>query len=65
MGESGLRAANAKFLDRLIARGDIVVLSTPFVEARAGSTFAWELEYLTSHGYRLSADGKQMLPPGL
>lgn len=57
-------AANTKFLDRLITRGDAVLLSTPAAEARAGSWFAQELEYLSSRGYRLSADGKQMFPPG-
>jgi RHS repeat-associated protein len=65
MGREGLRAANTRFLDRLIARGDIVELSTPAALARAGSTFAWELQYLQSHGYRLTVDGMRMLPPGL
>ena len=65
MGPVGLRAANARFLDRLIVRGDIVQLSTHASMTRPGSTFAWELQYLQSHGYRLSADGWKMLPPGL
>ena len=65
MGPAELRAANTRFLDRLIARGDIVQLSTPAAQARAGSTFAWELQYLQSQGYRLTADGMRMLPPGL
>jgi RHS repeat-associated protein len=56
-------AANQTFLDRLIARGDAVVLSTPAAEARAGSWFARELEYLTSKGYKLSPDGTRMLAP--
>jgi RHS repeat-associated protein len=56
-------AANQKFLDRLITRGDTVVLSTPAAEARAGSWFARELEYLTSQGYKLSSDGTRMLAP--
>jgi hypothetical protein len=56
-------AANQKFLDRIVSRGDTVVLSTPAAEARAGSWFARELEYLTSRGYTLGADGKSLLPP--
>lgn len=55
-------AANTRFLDRLIARGDTVLLSTPASQARAGSWFARELEYLSSRGYSLSADGTRMLP---
>jgi RHS repeat-associated protein len=57
-------AANVKFLDRLIMRGDTVVLSTPASAARAGSWFSRELEYLSSRGYTLSADGTRMLPRG-
>jgi filamentous hemagglutinin len=58
-------AANAKFLDRLIARGDTVVLATQASAARAGSFFARELEYLSGRGYTLAEDGLRMLPPGL
>jgi RHS repeat-associated protein len=57
-------AANAKFLDRLIARGDTVVLATEASAARAGSFFARELEYLSGRGYTLAEDGMRMLPPG-
>ena len=56
-------AANQRFLDRLIQRGDQVILSTPAAEARAGSSFARELEYLQSQGYRLNAEGTALLPP--
>ncbi|MBN1612369.1 MAG: hypothetical protein JW940_37405, partial [Polyangiaceae bacterium] len=56
-------AANQRFLDRLIARGDRVVLSTPAAEARAGSFFARELQYLKSHGYTLNPQGTMLLPP--
>lgn len=58
-------AANAKFLDRLIARGDTVILATQASAARAGSFFARELEYLSARGYTLAEDGMRMLPPGL
>jgi RHS repeat-associated protein len=56
-------AANTRFLDRLIARGDTAVLATQASAARAGSFFARELEYLSARGYTLSSDGLRMLPP--
>ena len=58
-------AANSKFLDRLMARGETVILATQASAARAGSFFARELEYLADHGYILAEDGMRMLPPGL
>jgi hypothetical protein len=57
-------AANKKFLDRLIARGDTVILATPMMDVRAGSSFARELDYLIERGYRIAEDGTRMLPPG-
>jgi len=56
-------AANTRFLDRLVARGDSVVLATRASAARAGSFYARELEYLSGRGYTLSSDGLRMLPP--
>ena len=56
-------AANSRFLDRLVARGDTVMLSTAASEARAGSWFARELGYLSERGYTLSVDGMRMIPP--
>jgi RHS repeat-associated protein len=58
-------AANTRFLDRLITRGDEVLLATNAATARAGTYFAWEIEYLTARGYTLSADGWRLLPPGM
>jgi RHS repeat-associated protein len=55
-------AANQKFLDRLIKRGDEVILSTPADQARAGSFFARELEYLQGQGYRLVDGGTRLVP---
>ena len=54
--------ANKKFLDRLIKRGDEVVLATPASEARAGSFFERELQYLQSKGYKLVDDGTRLVP---
>jgi RHS repeat-associated protein len=56
-------AANTRFLDRLIARGDEVYLATRASAAPPGSFFARELEYLTSRGYTISDDGWRLLPP--
>src|SRR5690606_6551431 len=53
-------AANQKFLDRMIARGDQVILATQANAARAGSFFARELQYLKSQGYQLADDGLSM-----
>jgi RHS repeat-associated protein len=55
-------AANTRFLDRVIARGDTVVLSTPATRARAGSTYTRELGYLSRHGYVLIENGTRMVP---
>jgi hypothetical protein len=57
-------AANTRFLDRLMARGDNVLLSTPALQAAPNSFFARELEYLTSRGYTVSSDGRWLLPLG-
>lgn len=51
MSEAERWAANQKFLDRLISRGDEVVLSTPLDQIRAGSSLEREVQYLFSHGY--------------
>jgi hypothetical protein len=56
-------AANQKFLDRAIARGDDVILATNAAAARAGSWFARELEYLATKGYRVAEDGMKMIAP--
>ncbi|HEX6683587.1 MAG TPA: RHS repeat-associated core domain-containing protein [Candidatus Limnocylindrales bacterium] len=57
-------AANERFLERTIKRGDMIILSTPFSYARPGSPFAKELQYLWDHGYRPSPDGRFMMWPG-
>lgn len=54
-------AANQKFLDRMVVRGDDIVLATPLDKVRPGSYFARELEYLAAKGYRPSADGTKLI----
>ena len=57
-------AANQKFLDRMITRGDEIILSNSGHAARRGTSFFDEIQYLKSKGFRLSEDGLRMLPPG-
>jgi hypothetical protein len=56
-------AANQRFLDRAIQRGDDFVLATPPQMARPGSFYARELNYLESRGFTLNVDGTKMLAP--
>jgi len=55
-------AANQKFLDRAIARGDDILLSNPVrnINDVTGS-FRKELDYLIGRGFQLSADGTRMI----
>lgn len=57
-------AANQKFLDRMVARGDDVILATPLDKVKPGSFFERELQYLQSKGFKPSADGTRMIPGG-
>ena len=55
-------AANRKFLDRMIARGDEIILSNPVKKvSEATGWFGKELNYLLEQGFRLSADGTRMI----
>lgn len=56
-------AANERFLERAIARGDEIILSTPAAAARTPSSFARELQYLFDRGFTLADDGMRMLAP--
>ena len=51
-------AANLRFLDRTIARGDNIILGTPLNAVKRGSYFERELKYLASKGYRPNVDGR-------
>jgi hypothetical protein len=55
-------AANQKFLDRLITRGDEVVLTTPVGRVTAGSTLEREVQYLLGRGYQVADDGWRLIP---
>lgn len=54
-------AANQKFLDRAIAKDAEFVLATPLDKVRPGSYLQKEIEYLLSHGYKLSTDGTKLI----
>lgn len=64
MSDAERWAANQRFLDRTIARGDDIVLATPLDRVRAGSFFEREIRYLISQGYRPNAAGTRLLGPG-
>ena len=55
--------ANLKFLDRAIARGDEIILSTPAGLAQADSFYDLELQHLRERGYTFSDDGLRAIPP--
>jgi hypothetical protein len=51
-------AANVKFLDRTIMRGDNIRLATPLSQVKPGSFFERELKYLfIDNNYKISSDG--------
>jgi hypothetical protein len=57
-------AANQKFLDRVIQRGDNVRLSVNVLDKKNISPDSYlvkELEYLQQHGYKISKDGWWLL----
>jgi RHS repeat-associated protein len=55
-------AANEKFLDRMILRGDDIVLSNPVKDINdVTGSFRRELEYLIERGFKLSPDGTKMV----
>ncbi|MFP4370528.1 MAG: hypothetical protein ACLFR2_13195, partial [Candidatus Kapaibacterium sp.] len=55
-------AANVKFLDRTIARGDNIILANPVKNINnVSGYFRKELDYLIDNGYKLSKDGTQLI----
>jgi hypothetical protein len=54
--------ANKKFLDRMISRGDDIILSNPVNDInKVSGAFRQELDYLVEQGFRLSNDGTRMI----
>lgn len=54
-------AANQKFLDRAILRGNEIVLATSIDKVKPGSYFERELNYIFDRGYKISQDGKRLV----
>jgi hypothetical protein len=55
-------AANQKFLDRMIMRGDKIILSNPVLDInKVTGAFRKELDYLIGKGYRLNNTGTQLI----
>lgn len=52
---------NKAFLDAAAERGDSIVLASKLIEAKAGSYFRKEIDYLISKGYKVSDDGATMV----
>jgi len=55
-------AANRRFLQRLVARGDRVLLATHIAEVRPGSFFADEIKFLVDECGYVVTDGRVMTP---
>ncbi len=54
--------ANKKFLDRMIKRGDDIVLSNPVKNVKdVSGAFRKELDYLMGQGFKLSDDGARLI----
>lgn len=56
-------AANQKFLDRTIARGDKIRLASTVDKATDSSSYLKELKYFFSKGYKLDSTGTILIPP--
>lgn len=55
-------AANQRFLDRMITRGDDIVLSNSVKNIYdVSGAFRQELNYLIEKGFKLSPDGTRMV----
>jgi hypothetical protein len=61
MTETERWAANQNFLDRMISRGDNVMLATPINQVKPGSYYQRELNYLFDKGYKVSPNGLYLI----
>jgi hypothetical protein len=55
--------ANSAFLDKVIARGDLILLAIPAQLASDWSFFAIELQYLMARGFTVGPGGMSLLHP--
>ncbi|MCX6545915.1 MAG: RHS repeat-associated core domain-containing protein [Acidobacteria bacterium] len=65
MSEAEKLAANDKFLDRAISRGQTFVVTTNVTDAlkKGGVWLRHEIEYLMARGYAIGPDGHSPIPP--
>ena len=61
MSDAEKWSANRKFLDRMIVRGDEIVLATPLERVKSGSYYQRELNYLFQKGFQVSKDGTRLI----
>jgi len=61
MTEAQKWMSNKKFLDRMIKRGDDIMLATPINKIKPGSYYQKEIQYLFEKGYKLSPDGRYLI----
>ena len=65
MSEAEKLAANDKFLDRAISRGQTFVVTMNVTDAlkKGGVWLRHEIEYLMTRGYTIGSDGRSLVPP--
>jgi hypothetical protein len=65
MSEAEKLAANDKFLDRAISRGQTFVVTMNVTDAlrKGGVWLRHEIEYLMARGYTIGSDGRSLVPP--
>jgi len=62
LGPEKVWEANVKFLDRMIARGDNIILDAPIKSVSdVSGGFRKELDYLVKKGFQLNKDGTMMV----
>ena len=62
MNKADQWTANKKFLDRMIKRGDDIVLSNPVKDINnVSGTFRRELNYMVEQGFKISRDGTRLV----
>lgn len=63
MSEAERWAANQRFLDAAITRGDTFRLATPIEKVNPSGYTDKEIRYLMGKGYQLGADRTSLVPP--
>lgn len=62
MNKADQWTANKKFLDRMIKRGDDIILSNPVKNINdVSGTFRRELNYMVEQGFKISRNGTRLV----